>query len=91
MKDQNMTRQEKFDRSKKVLDRMISGADELATLAFDEALAVCREGDILDLRDDLEDIAGDLRIAHGYLLKARAKAGRIDTGGSNPILRSGGT
>lgn len=82
-----MSKQEQFNKAKKILDRVIKATSDLAEEAFDEALEFCTKGE-LDLRDDLEEVASALRIAEGYLIMARSKAGRINSG---PVTRSGGT
>lgn len=82
-----MTRQEELLKAKAVLDKCIDRLSRLAGEAYDEALVCCGEGQ-LDTRDDLQEVAGMLRQAEGLMILARAKAGRINTGG---ITRSGGT
>lgn len=87
MKDMTMTRQEQLLNGKAVLDKIIKRTSALAQEAWDEALVLCKEGE-LDARDDLQEVASCLRAAEANLIMARSKAGRIDTGG---MTRSGGT
>lgn len=87
MKDMDMTRQERLLAAKEKLDKVIRRTSALADEAYQEALALCKE-DQLDARDDLQEVASCLRAAEADLIMARAKAGRIDSGG---MTRSGGT
>ena len=87
MKDLPMSRQERLLASKAILDKCIKRVSALAEDAYSEALACCAEGE-LDARDDLQEVAAFLRAGEAELIKARAKAGRINSGG---LTRGGGT
>ena len=89
MKDlHDMTdRNERFLKAKSVLDGCIGRVSALAGDAYAEAIACCAAGE-LDTRDELQDVAAQLRAAESHLIMARSAAGRINSGG---ITRSGGS
>lgn len=89
MKDVNETElsQKDFLRAKKVLDGCLAAIGELVEKAEEASIACCR-ANALDTRDQFGDLAAELSLARGRMLKARAIGGRIE---GNGISRSGST